>query len=196
MLQKLNKVHLTLCESSKRNIIDEFGRLSEKNIVDGIVLGKTGKLNGDNLDIRVVTNDLRMTNRNKDYHFFASDFVFDRVNYKNLLNTAPINPAVSVGDFLPTNAESKHYKDTLKVLLGRILSGMCSGFHWMKKVLPRHIEHNYSDEMAKKSEIHMLPVSLHNETKYSDCIKILDEYVTHVNCWYIKAGRGKHVSKN
>jgi hypothetical protein len=192
LLQKLNKIHLTLCESSKRNIVAEFGKLSEKKIIDGIRLGKTGKLNGDNLDIRVVTNDIRMTNRNKDYHFFASNFVFDRVNFNQMSNTTSINPAISASDFLPTVAENGHYKETLKILLGRILAKTCSGFHWMKKVLPNHITHQYSNEMAAKSEIHMLPVSLHNETNYSDCIKILDEYVMQVNRWYSKAGKGNH----
>lgn len=44
-------------------------------IIHDIASGLDGKLNGDNLDIRVTTNDLRLTNRDKDLHFFASDFV-------------------------------------------------------------------------------------------------------------------------
>ncbi|CAG2220265.1 unnamed protein product [Mytilus edulis] len=50
-----------------------------------IARGKNGKINGDNLDIYVTTNDIRMTNKNKDYNCFASDWTAHRVNLHNLV---------------------------------------------------------------------------------------------------------------
>lgn len=38
-----------------------------------------GKINGDNLDIYVKINDIRMNNKNKDLYYFVIDFIFDRV---------------------------------------------------------------------------------------------------------------------
>jgi hypothetical protein len=57
-----------MSDSSKRHLIKEFGDALEENLVKDLCCGK---INGDNLDIRVNTNDIRMTNRDKNYHFFA-----------------------------------------------------------------------------------------------------------------------------
>lgn len=38
-----------------------------------------GKINGDNLDIYVKINDIRMNNKNKDLYYFVIDFIFDCV---------------------------------------------------------------------------------------------------------------------
>jgi hypothetical protein len=72
---RLNSVHITLSESSKRNILRDFEAVLENKLIRDLSEGKNGKLNGDNLDIRVNTNDIRMNNKNKDYHFFATNFV-------------------------------------------------------------------------------------------------------------------------
>lgn len=80
LLQRLNSVHITLSESSKRNILRDFGAVLENKLIRDLSEGKNGKLNGDNLDIRVNINDIRMNNKNKDYHFFATNFVMNRIS--------------------------------------------------------------------------------------------------------------------
>ena len=80
LLQRLNSVHITLSESSKRNILRDVGAVLENKLIRDLSEGKNGKLNGDNLDIRVNTNDIRMNNKNKDYHFFATNFVMNRIS--------------------------------------------------------------------------------------------------------------------
>jgi hypothetical protein len=80
LLQRLNSVHITLSESSKRNILRDVGAVLENKLIRDLSEGKNGKLNGDNLDIRVNINDIRMNNKNKDYHFFATNFVMNRIS--------------------------------------------------------------------------------------------------------------------
>ncbi|XP_045194194.2 uncharacterized protein LOC123549824 [Mercenaria mercenaria] len=74
LLSRLNKLHITMSVVSKGNIITEWGDNYGKRLKKSIADGNDGKLNGDNVDIFVTTNDIRMTNRSKDYHFFATDF--------------------------------------------------------------------------------------------------------------------------
>lgn len=85
-------------------------------IIQDIASGSDGKLNGDNLDIRVTTNDLRLTNRDKDLHFFASDFVINRVNASNESKKTNLNPTYTTQNFLPNDDEISAYKDSLKIL--------------------------------------------------------------------------------
>lgn len=90
ILERLNQVHITLSHETKRNILNDFGEYSTEKIIQGIAQGKDGKLNGDNLDLYVTTNDVRMDNKSKDYHFFATDLTFDRVDCKNLDDSKPV----------------------------------------------------------------------------------------------------------
>lgn len=192
-MQRLNQVHITMSDSSKINLIKEFGGDLEENLIKDLARGKTGKLNGDNLDIRVNTNDIRMSNRNKDYHFFASNFVIDRVIPDVSVEQVPVDLDAStpcVDKFVPNDSEISIYKDTLKVLLGRVMAEHISGFTWFSKVIPDHIHHIYEEEMAQPSKVHSLPLSLNNECSYEGCLHILQEYTEMINRWYRKAGRG------
>lgn len=64
---------------SKANLNAEMGSYCEDRVLSEIKAKKDGKLNGDNLDIFVVTNDARMKKKNKDYHFFATDWTPFRI---------------------------------------------------------------------------------------------------------------------
>ena len=75
-------------------------------------------------------------------------------------------------------------------MIGRVLQGNLTHFHWLKKILPKHIPHEHQDEMSEKSSIHLLPIMLKNEAKYDDCVDIMDSYVKHIRDIYSKAGRG------
>ena len=63
----------------KRTIIKSFGKQSEHKLNQEIAKGNNGKSNGDNLDMKVKTNDIRMTKKDTDYHFFATDLTLDSV---------------------------------------------------------------------------------------------------------------------
>lgn len=119
ILERLNQVHITLSHETKRNILNDFGEYSTEKIIQGIAQGKDGKLNGDNLDLYVTTNDVRMDNKSKDYHFFATDLTFDRVDCKNLDDSKPVGDTknITYKNFVPSPNEISRYKESLKVLL-------------------------------------------------------------------------------
>lgn len=179
-----------MSDSSKRNLIKELGGALEENLVKDICRGKSGKFNGDNLDIKVNTNDIRMSNKDKHYHFFASNFVIDRISPELSTNTEKPTVFEDISKFIPSEPEIEIYKDSLKVLLGRIITEYIPGFQWLSKVVPGHIPHLYQEEMARPSTIHSLPLSLNNECSYEGCLHILQEYTEWINKWYRKAGRG------
>ena len=95
----MNNIHVTQAEGSKERVTNSFADACEDLIIQAVAAGKNGKLNGDNLDLRVTTNDIRMSNKGQDYHFFASDWVVDRVNLQGLddkkplgdINSAPVD---------------------------------------------------------------------------------------------------------
>lgn len=82
----------------------------------------------------------------------------------------------------------KMYAESAKVLVGRILSEFLPKFKWVKSVMPVHIPHKYSKEMAKRSTIVSLPILDANEAKYEDCVRILRSYETWISEIYVEAG--------
>jgi len=146
-------VHITLSHETKRHILSNFAAYSDEQVIIECSKGRDGKINGDNLDIYVRTNDIRMDNKNRDYHFFASDFTFDRIPLLNMDDTKPLGDVnnIEYTCFLPSLAENKLYKDSLRILIARILIEHIDGFQWMKPVVPQHISHEFED--IKKSKL-------------------------------------------
>jgi hypothetical protein len=167
--------------------MEHFAEFSSNNIVKQISAGKDGKINGDNLDIYVTTNDIRMNKKNRDYHFFASDWTADRADLTGLDNRKPLiekNELLSIKLFLLNEEEIKLYKTSIKILLGRITTQYIHGFQWMDSVIPKHIPHALEETMKSKSAIYWLRIMLKNETCYSDCVQIMDEYERQLSQWY------------
>lgn len=117
-----------------------------------------------------------MSNKDKHYHFFASNFVIDRISPVLSTNTERQAVFEDISKSIPSEPEVKIYKDSLKVLLARIMAEFITGFQWLSKVVPGHIPHIYQEEMAKPSEMDSLPLSLNNECSYEGCLHILQEY--------------------
>lgn len=125
LLGRLNKVHITLSAQSKKNIVTECSEHCEKRVINEVAAGHDGKLNGDNVDIFVTTNDIRMKNKNKDYHFFATDWTpyrlldedFNENEYLKQCVSNDRNVNVSIDKFQPNVCE---YKQNIKVLVARM----------------------------------------------------------------------------
>lgn len=189
---------MTLSAESKRTIIKEFGCESTTKVLKAIKEGKNGKINGDNLDLRVTTNDIRMHNNDLDYHFFASDWTPFRLENHDFDNNAflreaidnPVNRECTLESFIPSEQETSHFKCATKFLVARELISTFQAFKWMELVVPKHIEHPLTNIMSRKSESFVLPILLKNEAKYEDCVDILSSYVHEVADLYTKAGRG------
>lgn len=189
---------MTLSAESKRTIIKEFGCESTTKVLKAIKEGKNGQINGDNLDLRVTTNDIRMHNNDLDYHFFASDWTPFRLENHDFDNNAflreaidnPVNRECTLESFIPSEQDTSHFKCATKFLVARELISTFQAFKWMELVVPKHIEHPLTNIMSRKSESFVLPILLKNEAKYEDCVDILSSYVHEVADLYTKAGRG------
>ncbi|CAC5399352.1 unnamed protein product [Mytilus coruscus] len=133
-----------------------------------------------------------MENKNKDYHFFASDITFDRVKVSHLSNSTPIGntETVALKEMIPSLEEDALYKNALKVILSRVIVNYCESFNWMKPIIPKHIQHPLQEVMSHKSSIHWLQIMLKNEAMYAVCVQIMASYEDHLSTWYRKAGRG------
>ena len=130
--------------------------------------------------------------KGSDFHFFASDYTPDRVDLSSYANDLPIGDAslVSVDSFIPSSVETKLYKHSLKILIGRVMVSLSDKFSWMKMVVPNHIPHDLSKVMSEKSTPYMMPIMLKNEACYADCISIMCSYSKQVIDWYTRADRG------
>lgn len=82
--------------------MDDLGKYCDEKIVQSLRSGRDGKINGDNLDFRVATHEIRMNVRAKDFHFFASDFTpyrMDLSKYSDKRRNGDVN-SVRVENFL------------------------------------------------------------------------------------------------
>ena len=71
-------------------------------------------------------------------------------------------------------------KENLVVLVGRILTEYFPALVPFYKVVPKHILHQYSVEMSKKSDVVVLDVLMKNEAKNKDMLdikKMLQDYL-------------------
>ena len=88
--------------------------------------------------------------------------------------------------FLLESSEKEELHYSYAVIIGRILSQL-PAFKWLKKLLPRHIDHDHSEPMSKPSKVFSLPLQFKNEAKYEDCVDILDEYHVQMKDLYMEA---------
>lgn len=60
-------MHITLSTSSKKYFMDDLGKYCDEKIIQSLRSGRDGKKNGDNLDFRVATHEIRMNVKAKDF---------------------------------------------------------------------------------------------------------------------------------
>ena len=188
----LNQVHITMSDSSKSRIRDEFGDMYDHKIIKSIKEGKDGKINGDNVDIRVQTSEQRLNSKDRDFHFFTSNYVVDRDSFKDLDQFSSLGDPtkISISQFLLNDREYNILLDSYSQVIGRDFSTCFKSFGWLHPVVKDAIKHDLDDIMCKKSEIYPIGLVLKNEAKYDDCFDIMQDYQDKLSGWYKRAGRG------
>ena len=76
--------------------------------------------------------------------------------------------------FLPNADDVGQIKKNLVVLVSRILCGCITCLSSFCSAVPSHILHEYSDQMACKSDVVVLDVVGKNEAQHSDMIDIMN----------------------
>lgn len=137
------------------------------------------KFVGDNVDRYLGVRDLRSDNHGEMKHMFSLLAIKSRVTPPA---TVPhcIGLRVDVTQFLPTAADIIEIKRNLHTLVSRIACHYVKGLQKLKKLVPAHITHAYSEEMTKKSEVIVLDVLHKNENKSSDMVAIMREMASYL----------------
>ena len=91
---------------------------------------------------------------NEDLHLFATNFIRNRVQFKHLENQVPKNDInlLPRSVFSLSKEEYMKYKDSAKVIIGRIALEHLTGFGFLRKILPKHIPHRYSKVSANSQK--------------------------------------------
>ena len=175
----------------KSVLIDLIGGHFSDKAVQAIKDFKTLRGTGDNWDIRILRSHMTKEIQNEDIHLFASNLLVNRVSFFHLPNEDPKRDLETCPNsvFTVNLNELKILKENFKVLVSRICIQTFPKFKFLNKVTPKHILHQFSDEMAKKSTIITLPIINANESSYNDCVKILRKYENWIFDIYKRAGR-------
>ena len=116
---------------------------------------KTFKLVGDNLDKTVKPREMRVDHQTKSLHYFQVYALRDRVDLSDFSNEVkmPDIDSIKLDNFLPSSQDDNTMKSNFGVLVGRVLMKHIPYFKKFGHGLERHIMHEYSEEMSKKSEV-------------------------------------------
>ena len=88
-------------------------------------------------------------------HYFQSYAVRDRIDlssFNSEINVPDISE-ISLESFLPSPSDERILKENFSVLIGRVLIKHVPFFKEFGSGLEKHIMHEYSVEMARKSEV-------------------------------------------
>ena len=125
--------------------------LQEDNITGFVVVG-------DNVDMRNKARNPSKHHGNKDHHFFHILAVKKRIipgrtseleTPSTGLTDEKIPPTTA---FLPSVTDNECLKSEFNILVGRILSKYVPSLSWMTELLPSHIYHKYSKQVAQVSK--------------------------------------------
>lgn len=111
------------------------------------------KLVGDNIDKEVQPREMRNDSQTKSLHYFHSYAVRDRINLANVSDVA-ITPELSEVDLtkiLPTPEDDEALIYTYSLLVFRVLKKHMSHFAKFGRDVERHVQHEFSFEMAQQS---------------------------------------------
>ena len=96
---------------------------------------------------------------------------------------------VSPDDFFPTLSDIQICKSALVKIVSRKITQHLTGLTHFSKIVPKHILHRYSREMACKSEVFALNAVMKNECVHKDMVDILKTYPMH----NLLLGMAKHM---
>lgn len=108
---------------------------------------------GDNFDKNIKARDVRLDHQNRSVHNFQSYSSLNRVDISSASRSSDINiNKIPVSSFLPSISDCSALKQNYAILMARIVVDEIPHFHKIKECVPKHIIHQHSEEMTKKSK--------------------------------------------
>ena len=109
---------------------------------------------GDNVDLTQKASHETVERKKQDHHWFHLMAVKDRVVAEDIPKKSPTDiKKLPLQTFLPSIEDCHNLHTELTVLVARVLVAHLVSFKAFSDLIPQHIEHKCSAEMAKKSEI-------------------------------------------
>lgn len=191
-------MHLAQSRETKLRFLDIMKEEYADDLATNIANGKTGYFVGDNIDLTIRPKYQRMDNKNKSCHWYNTDFVIDRIqfDFEKSRNEQAMGGIEDVSPqlFCLTEEENEDVIMLYSYIIAWEAAKYLPAFKWMTKFLPRHLKHRFAAEMAKKSQVTMLPLLFKDEKNESDCVDILDATLGWIVEWHEKANSGIHLS--
>ena len=119
----------------------------------GLPTDRTLIIIGDNWDKNIKPRDMRSNNQVKSLHLFHSIATTSRVETLHLDDEQSIGSirSLPISEFLPSIDDCTAIRDNYVVLVARVITENFKHFSSLRDCVPKHIHHEYSDQMALKT---------------------------------------------
>ena len=171
----MNHVGVCMSYTATLSLLDEVSKLHTTPLQQWIADGVQIKFWGDNVDKKKSVRDVRSDHHGSLLHMYSVLAGRSRVDASELSHTGCVAPLsqLPADTFLPTSEDFAAMRSNLIVIVSRIINHYIDGLSFLSKSVPQHIQHKYSAEMGKKSEVIVLDVLMKNESSRSDMIDIM-----------------------
>ena len=171
----MNHVGVCMSYTATLSLLDEVSKLHTTPLQQWIADGVQIKFWGDNVDKKKSVRDVRSDHHGSLLHMYSILAGRSRVDASELSHTGCVAPLsqLPADTFLPTSEDFAAVQSNLIVIVSRIITHYIDGLSVLSKSVPQHIQHKYSAEMGKKSEVIVLDVLMKNESSRSDMIDIM-----------------------
>ena len=116
------------------------------------------KIVGDNLDTKIKPCQMRKDRQSRMLNYFHSYSVKSRITPPESMQSEQPPSAgeflcLALEDILPSSEDKSQILSNYCILLSRVLCKHIPYFYKLSSCVPKHIEHQFSEEMSKKSEV-------------------------------------------
>ena len=170
--------HLNLCVSYNAilKLMDDLSLNHSVPLQKWIEQGVVFKFWGDNVDKQRRVCDLRSNNTGQMVHMFSILVGRSRTPAPELLHIGgeiSVLDRLSTQSFFPSISDVGEVKENLVTIISRVLTRYITSLVPFAKIVQQHIHHQYSAEMAQKSEVYALDILMKNEARHADMIDIM-----------------------
>ena len=174
MYTRLNHLKVCVSYNATLTLIKEISQHHASPLQQWIADGVIFKFWGDNVDHKRKVRDVRSDHQGEMLHMYSILVGRSRTQTQAeaLSRTGSVGSLRSMSSslFLPSAEDIQCVKNNL---VSRVLTQYIKELQPLSKVVPKHIMHEYSAEMSKKSEVVVLDVLMKNENCSSDMVDIM-----------------------